>query len=110
MLSSSCPGDFVRSGSLCPGTVLALKALKGSDPTKAPMESGPGVCYASWRCCNTRTDLKMASIRFLQALAEGNPRHSGETSELIKSNPVIHVDLGPVTRGQQHLKTSVPTL
>lgn len=41
----------------------------------------------------------MASVRFLQALAEGNPRHSGETSELIKSNPAIHVGLGACDKG-----------
>lgn len=72
------------------------------------MQRGPSPYCASWSCCNIRTDLEVFSVRFLQALREGNLKHSGETSELTKSNHMIHMDLGPIAR--EHLKTWVPTL
>lgn len=72
------------------------------------MQGGSGPYCASWSCSNIRTDLEVFSIRFLQALGEGNLKHSGETSELTKSNHVILMDLEPIAR--EHLKTWVPTL
>lgn len=108
MLSFCHPGDSASLGSLCSGTVLVLKAPKCSNPAQAPMQGGPSPYCASWSCCNIRTDLKVFSIRFLQALREDNLKHSDETSELTKSNHMIHMDLGPIAR--EHLKTWIPTL
>lgn len=71
------------------GAVLILKAPKCSNPARALIQEGPGPYCASWRCCNLRTDLEVFSIRFLQALREGNLDHGVETSKLIKSNHMI---------------------
>lgn len=72
------------------------------------MQEGPGPYCASWSCCKIKTDLEVFSVRFLQALREGNLKQDGEISEMTKSNHMVHMDLGPTAR--EHLKTCVPAL
>lgn len=99
MLSFCHPGDSASLGSLCSGTVLVLKAPKCSDPARAPMQGGPHPYCAFWSCCNIRTDLEVFSVRFLQALREGNLKHSGETIRFNKVRPHDTHGFGTYSKG-----------
>ena len=85
--------------------VLVLKALAGSDPANAPRAERPRSLLRLLELLQHKNLfdkwLQSGSARHCPP-RKGNLRHSGETSELL--NPMIHTDLGPVKRGQQHLK------